>query len=115
MAIQKTTICDLCGKHLQDKDTYYKTAPEMYQHSTWRSSYWYKKLNTYHVCESCFDDKFTTQNNLSETKENKSPYTPIGTVKTFGNPKTELRDDAVVIAVTLIILSLVMLMLSCFN
>ena len=61
------------------------------------------------------DDKFTTQNNLSETKENKSPYTPIGTVKTFGNPKTELRDDVIVIAVTLIILSLVMLMLSCFN
>jgi len=45
----------------------------------------------------------------------KSPYTPIGTVKRFGNPDTELRDDIIIMIVTLIILSLVMLVLSCFN
>jgi hypothetical protein len=45
----------------------------------------------------------------------KSPYTPLGTVKRFGNPKTELRDEVIVVVATLIILSLVMLVLSCFN
>jgi len=45
----------------------------------------------------------------------KSPYTPIGTVKRVGNPETELRDEIIVVVATLIILSLVMLVLSCFN
>lgn len=45
----------------------------------------------------------------------KSPYTPLGTVKRFGNPETELRNEIIVIVVTLTILSLVMLVLSYFN
>ena len=45
----------------------------------------------------------------------KSPYTPIGKVIKIGNPETELQDDIIVIVATLIIISLVVIVLSCFK
>ena len=43
------------------------------------------------------------------------PYKPFGRIISFGNPNTELRDEAIILVSTLIIISLVIIVLSCFG